>query len=308
MRRAPRRCLRARIDATVKRAAAGRAAHQRIRQLQVVQGPELRTIFFGMDQFRDELLYSRRQGQEPVQGRARAQGALPGDRRRGDQALGDARRVVARRHDFSPALNGAPNAPEQRACCPTTRRPRRSCWPKRDIPNGSPSACSAPTIAMSTTRQICLALISMLGRDRHQDARRRSSRVEMERSAQHQDVSLYMSAMPACRWPTATRLVDTMWCTPAQQETALNAGRYSNAAFDALLPKIAAEIDQPKAQCADREAVTIERNDVVVRPAAPAAHHLGGRRKASRWRRRRTTSCGSGWFASETDEILPCLH
>ena len=31
----------------------------------VVQGPELRTIFFGMDQFRDELLYSDVKGKNP---------------------------------------------------------------------------------------------------------------------------------------------------------------------------------------------------------------------------------------------------
>ena len=32
-----------------------------------MQGPELRTIFLGMDQKRDELLFSNVKGQEPVQ-------------------------------------------------------------------------------------------------------------------------------------------------------------------------------------------------------------------------------------------------
>ena len=65
----------------------------------VLQGPELRTIFLGMDQKRDELLFSQRQGQEPVQGRARAPRLLPGDRRRDDQGARDARRRHADRPD-----------------------------------------------------------------------------------------------------------------------------------------------------------------------------------------------------------------
>jgi len=50
--------------------------------------------------------------------------------------------------------------------------------------------------------------------------------------------------------------------TRAAGDGSLNAGRYSNAAFDALLPKIAAEIDQPKRNKLIEEAVAIERNDV----------------------------------------------
>ena len=63
----------------------------------VMQGPELRTIFLGMDQKRDELLYLQRQGQEPVQGQARAPGLLPGHRHRRHPAHRDARRLQAHR-------------------------------------------------------------------------------------------------------------------------------------------------------------------------------------------------------------------
>ena len=47
-------------------AAAGRRARQgRGRKLKVLQGPELRTIFLGMDQKRDELLFSSVKGKNP---------------------------------------------------------------------------------------------------------------------------------------------------------------------------------------------------------------------------------------------------
>ena len=54
-------------------------------------GPELRTIFLGMDQMRDELLYSNVKGKNPLQGSPGPQGVLPGDRYRSDQAEGHAR-------------------------------------------------------------------------------------------------------------------------------------------------------------------------------------------------------------------------
>lgn len=38
-------------------------------ELKVVQGPELRTIYFGFDQFRDELLYSDVKGKNPLKDR-----------------------------------------------------------------------------------------------------------------------------------------------------------------------------------------------------------------------------------------------
>ena len=57
----------------------------------VLQGPEMRTIFLGLQQALPELKDSDVQGQEPSPGRARAQGLLPGDRRGRDRQQGDAR-------------------------------------------------------------------------------------------------------------------------------------------------------------------------------------------------------------------------
>ena len=49
-------------------------------------GPELRTIFLGMDQVPRRAALFRRQGQEPVQGQAGPRGLLPRHRHRGDPA------------------------------------------------------------------------------------------------------------------------------------------------------------------------------------------------------------------------------
>ena len=73
----------------------------------VLQGPELRTIFLGMDQKRDELLFVQRQGQEPVQGQAGAPGLLPGHRHRSHQVARDARCGHAHGADGRPRRHAA---------------------------------------------------------------------------------------------------------------------------------------------------------------------------------------------------------
>ena len=59
--------------------------------VRIIQGPELRTIYLGMDQTRDELLFSSVKGKNPFKGRARPARAGAGDRRGGDHQPRDAR-------------------------------------------------------------------------------------------------------------------------------------------------------------------------------------------------------------------------
>jgi peptide/nickel transport system substrate-binding protein len=56
------------------------------RERRALTGPELRTIFLGMDQMRDELLYSDVKGKNPFKDVPCPQGVLPGDRHGRDQA------------------------------------------------------------------------------------------------------------------------------------------------------------------------------------------------------------------------------
>ena len=60
-----RRCFRGALDATTSVPLQDVQRINASGNFTVVQGPELRTIFFGMDQFRDELLYSDVKGKNP---------------------------------------------------------------------------------------------------------------------------------------------------------------------------------------------------------------------------------------------------
>ena len=56
----------------------------------VLTAPELRTMFLNMDSMRERVDALQREGQQPVQGRARAPRLLSGHRYRDDQDQGDA--------------------------------------------------------------------------------------------------------------------------------------------------------------------------------------------------------------------------
>ncbi|GAB1383150.1 hypothetical protein MASR1M50_14700 [Burkholderiales bacterium] len=71
---------------------------QRNAALKVVQGPENRTIFFGMDQYPRRAAGLQHQGQEPAEGPAGATGALSGDRHQRHPQGGDARPEPEHRH------------------------------------------------------------------------------------------------------------------------------------------------------------------------------------------------------------------
>jgi hypothetical protein len=68
------------------------------------------------------------QGQESVQGQARAPGALHGRRHRGDQEEHDARALAAVGSDAAVAAHH--DCPKSRSVCRTTRSARRSCLRK----------------------------------------------------------------------------------------------------------------------------------------------------------------------------------
>jgi hypothetical protein len=107
--------------------------------LKVMQGPELRTIFLGMDQSRNELLFSNVKGKNPFKDKRVTSGLLSGDRCQRDPEGGDARRQRADGPDDRARHQGLSGGSEQ-APAVMTRRRRRSCWPTPAIRKASRSA------------------------------------------------------------------------------------------------------------------------------------------------------------------------
>jgi peptide/nickel transport system substrate-binding protein len=76
------------------------------------------------------------------------------------------------------------------------------------------------------------------------------------------DVSLYMVGHAGLPMADSYALLYDVAATRTANAGGLNAGRYSNPAFDAVLPKIASELDMGKRNALLAEAEGILRNDV----------------------------------------------
>ena len=129
---------------------------------QVLTGPELRTIFLGFDQIRDELLVLERQGQEPVQGHEGPPGLLPGDRHRDDQ---DPRH--ARPRD---AVGPDDRARARHASRKDFQRPKfdpeaaKKLLADAGYPNGFEVGMDCPNDRYVNDEAICQAVVGMLAR------------------------------------------------------------------------------------------------------------------------------------------------
>ena len=113
--------------------------------------PEARAIFIGMDQSRDELLFSDVKGKNPFKDpKVREAVVLAVDTKIINDKI--MRGAASRWARWSPPRSTAMTSPTARR---TSRIPSapRSCWPRPAIPRASPSPWTAPTIATSTTKR-----------------------------------------------------------------------------------------------------------------------------------------------------------
>ena len=227
----------------------------------VVQGPELRTLFLGMDQHREELLYSDVKGRNPFRD-VRVRKAIY-------QAIDieAIRRTVMRGVAWpagmivSPLLNGAPGELNDRLL-PYDPAAARVLLAQAGYADGFAVGTQCPSGRYVFDEQICVALAAMLQRVGIRLELQVEPVAKWSARLNTNDVSLYLLGHAGLPMADAYAVLNDVVATQSRTTGSLNAGRYSNPAVDALLPRIAAEIDAPKRDALIREAVAIERNDV----------------------------------------------
>ena len=230
----------------------------------VVQGPELRTIYFGMDQSRDELLYSDVKGKNPFKD-IRVRKAVY-------QAIDveGIKRSVMRGVSWpagmvlAPQLNGAPKNLNTRL--PYDPEASKKLLAEAGYPNGFTVGMQCPNNRYVYDEQICLAAISMLGRVGIKITPQFEPVAKWSVRLNTQDVSLYMIGHAGLPMADSYALLSDVAATRTKTVGGLNAGGYSSPAFDAVLPKIGSELDPAKRNAFIADAVTILRNDVAYVP------------------------------------------
>lgn len=229
-------------------------------RLQVVQGPELRTVYFGFDQNRDELLYSSVKGRNPfkdIRVREAFYRAIDVD------AI---KRSVMRGQSWptgiimSPFLTGYPQGLNDRLPVDLDRAKRLLA--EAGFPEGFSVGMQCPNNRYVYDENICLAVVSMLARIGIKIEPMLEPAAQWGRRLNTQDVSFFMLGHAGLPTADAYSTLSEVIATAGGGRGSLNAGRYSNKEFDALLAKIEQESDEPKRVALIREAMSIEKKDI----------------------------------------------
>ncbi len=165
----------------------------------------------------------------------------------------------------SPLLNGAPKNLNTRLL-PYDPEASKKLLAEAGYPSGFTVGMQCPNNRYVYDEQICLAIISMFGRVGVKITPQIEPVAKWSVRLNTQDVSLYMIGHAGLPMGDAFALIADVAGTRGPTQGGLNAGRYSNPAFDAVLPKIASELDATKRNALMAEAVNIIRNDVAYIP------------------------------------------
>ncbi|NMJ44413.1 ABC transporter substrate-binding protein [Roseomonas sp. JC162] len=229
--------------------------------LQVVQGPELRTIYLGFDHFRDELVYSDVRGRNPLKD-VRVRRAIY-------QAIDveTLRRSVMRNNAWiagtmaSPFLSGAPTDINTRTF-PFDPDAAKRLLAEAGYPDGFAVGLACPNDRYVYDERLCIAISGMLQRVGIRIIPQFETVNLWSRRINNLDVSMFMvghAGLPlADTFSTLSEVLRTRTATGA----GLNVGRWSNAEFDALVDRIAEEGDEPTRRALIRQALLIEKREV----------------------------------------------
>jgi peptide/nickel transport system substrate-binding protein len=246
---------------------------QRLRSapgVSVLEGPEVRTIFLGMDQFRPELLYSDVRGRNPLSD-LRVRRALY-------QAIDiqAIQRVTMRGQSmptgtlFPEQVNGY--AREEDVRLPFDAARARALLTEAGYPNGFEITLDCPNNRYINDEQICQAIAGMWSRV---GVRTRLNAMPLGpffAKIQREDTSIYLFGWGV---PTLDALYSfqSLLASRAggqQGDGIWNYGGYSNARMDALINRMRTETGDAR-QAAIREALHIFREDV---PLIPLHHQM----------------------------------
>ncbi|MBX9701571.1 MAG: ABC transporter substrate-binding protein [Acetobacteraceae bacterium] len=233
--------------------------------VRIIQGPELRTIYLGMDQSRAELLKSDVRGRNPFQD-VRVRRAVY-------QAIDVAaiQRTVMRGQArptglmWGPGVNGFVEADDRRLALDPEAS--RRLLAEAGYPNGFGVTLDCPNDRYVNDEAICTAVVAMLARIgvRVTLAAQTRARFFAEVNAPRYNTSFYLLG-----WTPATvdahDVLFNLMGTRDGTRGVFNNGGYSNPQLDSLTQRIGVETDAAKRQAMITEAAALIRDTVAYVP------------------------------------------
>jgi len=233
------------------------AAHP---NLKVMQGPELRTIFLGMDQSRAELLYSNVKGRNPFKDRRVRQAFY--------QAIdvGAIQKAVMRGASaptalmIAPGIKGFPANLNQRL--PFNPEASRRLLEEAGYAQGFEVGMNCPNDRYVNDEEICKAVAAMLAKVGIKVDLMAESKSTYFPKILSRNTSFYLLGWTPGSYDSHNPLFALMSTPGAGGQGQFNLGSYSNAEVDGLTRAIATETDATKRNAMIREAMRIHQDDI----------------------------------------------
>ncbi|MGE0718482.1 MAG: ABC transporter substrate-binding protein [Alphaproteobacteria bacterium] len=233
---------------------------------EVLQGPELRTIFLGFDVERDQLLESNVQGKNPLKDirvrRAMYQAidiAAIRDKVMRGASTPTALMAAPGINGFDPALNGRlPYDPEA----------SRKLLAEAGYPNGFEIGMDCPNDRYVNDEAICTAIVPMLARVGIKVRLAAQTKSIYFQKVLSRNTSFFLLGWQPSSYDAHSPLFNVMGTRrelrPGAQpgQGSYNPGGYSNARVDALQEQVRSETDQTKRNALIREAFAIHKEEI----------------------------------------------
>jgi peptide/nickel transport system substrate-binding protein len=231
--------------------------------VKVLEGTENRVIFIGMDQQRDELLYSNVKGKNPFKDK-RVRQALY-------QAIDiEAIRTTTMRGLSKPtgAMLSAPLPwivePEKRF--PFDRAKAKQLIAEAGYPNGFEVTLDCPNNRYVNDEKICQALAAMWSQIGVTTSVTAMPRANYFPKLEKLDTSLYMLGWGGASTDPIFILQPVLHTANSKGDGDYNYGRYSNPKFDALVDQVKTEIDVEKRRKLINEALMLQHDELLHLP------------------------------------------
>jgi peptide/nickel transport system substrate-binding protein len=229
-------------------------------QLKVLQGPELRVVFLGMDQKRDELLFSNVKGKNPfkdVRVRKAFYQAIDIETIKSRVMRGASTPVAEM---FPPQVRGF--APDLAQRLPFDVEAAKKLLTEAGYPNGFEVKMNCPNDRYVNDAEICQAVAANLSRIGVKIVLEAETKGSYFPKILRRDTSFYMLG-----WTSSTvdaqNVLYTIMSTPGEGGIGqYNLGSYSNKRVDELTTAVGSETDDKKRNALIHEVIKLHQDDV----------------------------------------------
>ena len=226
----------------------------------VLAGPELRTIFLGMDQKRDELLQSNIKGKNPFKDKRVRQAFyqaidIEGIKRSVMRGASNPTALM-----IGPGINGF--STEQNTRLPFNTDQARKLLADAGYPNGFEVGMNCPNDRYVNDGEICQAVAANLARIGVKVNLQAETKGTYFPKILKRDTSFYLLGWTPATYDAHNALNALMRCVDDKGAGQFNLGSYCNPKVDELILKIQSETDKPKRDAMIKEAFKLHHDDI----------------------------------------------